>query len=60
MSLWAVTRSVGIPLGPERGEVEEIGVLDVIATTAELVSAAACVWVLSRSAREDHRRAVAE
>jgi hypothetical protein len=60
IALWAVTRSVGIPLGPERGEVEAIGALDVLATTAELVAAAACVWVLSRSGRQDHRRAVAE
>jgi hypothetical protein len=60
VALWAVTRSVGIPLGPERGEVETIGALDVVATTAELVAAAACVWVLSRSGRQDHRRAVTE
>jgi len=60
VSLWAVTRSVGIPLGPERGAIEQVGVLDVIATAAELVAAAACVWVLSRSARQDDRRAVAE
>jgi hypothetical protein len=60
VALWAVTRSVGIPLGPERGEVETVGALDVLATTAELVATAACIWLLSRSGRQDHRRAVAE
>jgi hypothetical protein len=60
VALWAVTRTVGIPLGPEGGEVETVGALDLLATTAELVAAAACVWVLGRSGREDHGRAVAE
>ena len=40
--LWAVTRSVGIPLGPEAGSVESIGLLDVLATTAEIGVVALC------------------
>src|SRR5215216_5695045 len=35
--LWAVTRTVGIPLfGPHAGEVESVGVVDLSATVAEL------------------------
>jgi hypothetical protein len=60
IALWAVTRTAGIPLGPERGEVEAVGALDVIATTCELVVVMAAAWALTRSGRQDHRRAVAE
>lgn len=41
--LWAVTRTVGVPLGPGAGEVERIGVLDIVATTCELGVVALCV-----------------
>src|SRR3712207_1272714 len=30
--MWALSRTVGIPLGPETGEVEGIGALDLICT----------------------------
>ena len=60
IGLWTLTRTVGIPLGPQRGEVEQVGTLDMIATTCELVVVAASAWALSRSGRQDHRRAVTE
>jgi hypothetical protein len=44
--LWAVTRTVGIPLGPEAGAVEAIGALDVIATVGEVGIVACCAWLL--------------
>jgi hypothetical protein len=34
--LWMVTRTLGIPLGPEAGMIEEIGVLDLTSKIAEL------------------------
>jgi len=40
--LWAVSRSVGIPLGPEAGAVESVGMLDVLATAAEIGVIALC------------------
>lgn len=49
VALWAVTRTIGIPLGPEAGEVEGIGALDLaskgieLATVAVLASLAASV-----------------
>jgi FtsP/CotA-like multicopper oxidase with cupredoxin domain len=37
VSLWAVTRTVGIPFfGPHAGEVEGVGAVDLVATAAEL------------------------
>jgi hypothetical protein len=60
VALWAVTRTAGIPLGPERGEVEEVGALDAVATTCEALVVMASAWALTRSGRQDHRRAVAE
>jgi hypothetical protein len=35
IGMWAVSRTVGIPLGPETGEVEGIGALDLVCTASE-------------------------
>jgi hypothetical protein len=37
--LWLATRTVGIPIGPEAGELEEFGALDVVASAAEVAVA---------------------
>jgi hypothetical protein len=44
--LWAVTRTIGIPLGPESGEVEAVGLLDVVSAVLELGVVVACAWAL--------------
>ncbi|GAA1897950.1 hypothetical protein [Lapillicoccus jejuensis] len=51
--LWAATRTVGIPLGPSAGEVEAVGLADVVATLTEVLVVACVAWVLAsvRSAR---------
>jgi manganese oxidase len=52
VSLWAVTRTVGIPLfGPHAGEVESVGVVDVSATVAELALVTMLLAALLRSTR---------
>ena len=47
--LWAVTRTVGIPVGPAQGEVERVGALDLTASLAELAASLAFLLLLRRS-----------
>jgi hypothetical protein len=52
--LWGITRTAGIPLGPDAGMVESIGLLDSMCVIAQLVSTAACfvlVWKTVRVGR---------
>jgi hypothetical protein len=47
LALWALTRTTGIPLGPEAGEVEAVGALDLIASAAELGVVVCAAWALA-------------
>lgn len=49
--LWGYTRVVGVPIGPDHGQTESVGRLDVLATTAEAVIVLACVLALLRLSR---------
>jgi hypothetical protein len=56
--LWLVTRTVGLPFGPFAGEVEPVGLLDLVAVTAELTMIGAAAMLLARvesSASHDQR-----
>ena len=46
--LWLVTRTVGIPFGPDPGEVEALGWADGIATGFEAAAALCCLVLLVR------------
>ena len=46
VALWAVSRTSGLPFGPEAGTPEDIGALDVACVAAELVTLAALLWLL--------------
>jgi hypothetical protein len=48
--LWIVTRTAGIPVGPHAGEVEPVGLLDILAAVAELAVAFAAVAALRQAA----------
>jgi hypothetical protein len=48
VGLWAVSRTSGLPLGPEPGVPEAVGTADVLAVALELVTAASCAWALTR------------
>jgi hypothetical protein len=50
--LWLATRTTGIPLGPAAGQTEPFGVLDVVASGAELVTALLCLFALHRATSE--------
>lgn len=45
--LWVATRTVGIPFGPAAGEVEAVGVPDVVASLTEVLVVAAVAWALA-------------
>jgi hypothetical protein len=47
IGLWLITRTVGIPLGPEAGEVEAIGALDTITAAFEAGIVICCAWRLT-------------
>lgn len=51
VALWAVSRTAGLPFGPEPGEAEAVGIPDAIATAAELVLVLA-VAVMARRSRQ--------
>lgn len=42
VGLWVATRTVGLPIGPEPGEVEAAGLHDLLATADEVAIAVAC------------------
>jgi hypothetical protein len=48
VGLWVVTRTVGVPFGPEPGEAESLGWADAIATGFEAVAALCCLVLLVR------------
>lgn len=51
VGLWIVTRTLGVPLGPEAGEVEEIGVVDTFSKLTEL-ALIGCLFALLRHAKQ--------
>lgn len=53
LTVWAISRTSGMPFGPEAGEPEPVGVLDLIASVSELIVVAALLVrpLLSRTAR---------
>jgi hypothetical protein len=55
--LWLLTRTAGIPLGPEQGVVEPVGVLDLMAISCELALVAACTALLRLPAQVPARDA---
>lgn len=49
--LWLLTRVVGIPIGPQAGEIERFQLLDVSASTAEATVVVCCLLALHRVTR---------
>jgi hypothetical protein len=55
IGLYVVSRTMGIPLGPSFGLVEPVGVIDVAAKVAELLSVLGLVVLLTKSSTGPHR-----
>ena len=51
VALWLVSRTAGLPFGPEPGEVEPVGAPDAVASALEAVAALGCVLALARAGR---------
>ena len=46
VAVWALSRTTGLPFGPEPGVPEEIGLPDLVSVVLELITVAACAWAL--------------
>lgn len=55
--LWVLSRTTGLPFGPDAGEVASVGVADTIATFHELAFAAIVATLVSRPGRGEQRLA---
>ena len=55
VAVWGLSRTTGLPFGPEPGVPEQIGVPDVVSVVLELVTAAACAWSVVVPNRTDAR-----
>lgn len=51
--LWVVTRTIGIPFfGPEAGEVEEVGAIDLVSKVTELALIGVLAWIHRLAGRD--------
>ena len=48
---WAASRTVGLPFGPDPGQIEPVGPLDLVASTLEIVLIAVLAWELGAIGR---------
>jgi hypothetical protein len=48
--VWLVSRTAGLPFGPDAGHAEAIGLLDALGTGAEVLLAAGCIRLLRSKA----------
>ena len=55
IALWLLSRTVGVPLGPQRGVPEAFSRTDVLAATLELILTVAGLWWMRTGNRRIHR-----
>jgi hypothetical protein len=54
LALWVVTRTTGLPIGPEPGTPEAVGIWDLASCAAETVTVLAVLYSLLGSKRTHH------
>jgi hypothetical protein len=54
--LWGVTRTVGLPIGPETWRPEAVGAPDVVSCLCELAVISGAAWLLTHPTRVQRRR----
>jgi hypothetical protein len=59
VAVWGLSRSVGLPFGPDPGVPESVGTPDVISVLLEVITAVGCAWALRFSGRRLPRESVA-
>ena len=57
--LWLLTRTTGLPIGPEAWEAQPVGALDLVSSSLELVTVVASMLAARRCATRPTRRTVA-
>ncbi len=57
VAIWAVSRTTGLPLGPEAGRPEVPGVIDILATLDEVAIVALVIGILQPAGRVGRRLA---
>ena len=57
VAIWIMSRTVGLPFGPEPGEAEALGWADAISTGFEITAVLGCIVVLARPVWEHRFRA---
>jgi hypothetical protein len=60
IGIWVLSRTAGLPVGPEAGEPEEAGVLDGMATALEALIVLGSAWLLARHAQRHPSRVARE
>jgi hypothetical protein len=55
VAVWGLSRTRGLPFGPEPGVPEAVSIPDVLSVLLELITAAACAWALVGQSRKGAR-----
>jgi hypothetical protein len=55
VGIWLLSRTAGLPFGPEPGVAEDVGIPDLVSVGLELLTAGACAWALVAPGRSAAR-----
>jgi hypothetical protein len=55
LAIWAVSRTAGLPIGPNAGVPEPVAAIDALATAYEVIIVAACLYFVARGSERTKR-----